>query len=599
MIFVALAVDYDGTLAHDGRVDDATIAALEKVKKSGRKVILVTGRDLPICKRVFNGLEIFDLIVAENGALLFDPAQSEEEPLSPPPADRFVALLQERKVAPLSVGRSIVATWEPNETIVLDAIRDLGLELHIIFNKGAVMVLPANINKASGLKQALKRLGLSPHNVVGIGDAENDQAFLSACGCAVAVANALPSVKEQADFVVADHGAGVAELAEILTGDGSRRPQHRLQQRSACHWRGCRRERCVRLKPVDTVLVTGSSGGGKSTVVTALLEQMIEAELQFCVVDPEGDYAEFADAVVVGDAKHEPRIPEIMDLLAKPDTSVVVNLLAIDPAERPRYLAGLLPELSKLRIETGRPHWIVLDEAHHCLPANWDPAPVSLPQELPAAIAVTVHPEEVAADFLKLVTTVVGVGDQADAMIEKFCEARGDVSAKVMEPPDAKHGLIWTDADRAQSIALKTAQGAPEAAHSQIRRRELGEDKSFYFRGPKGALNLRAQNLAIFLQLAEGVDDDTWMHHLRAGEYSQWFDQAIKDEDMAAEARRVEQDETLSAEETRSKSRNWSRANTRLRPKAPNKTEGCTRPPAETKRFLRNDEMVVGTECCV
>jgi len=50
------------------------------------------------------------------------------------------------------------------------------------------MVLPAGINKASGLPAALARLRLSPLNVVGIGDAENDTAFLQACGCAVAVA---------------------------------------------------------------------------------------------------------------------------------------------------------------------------------------------------------------------------------------------------------------------------------------------------------------------------------------------------------------------------------------------------------------------------
>jgi hypothetical protein len=79
---------------------------------------------------------------------------------------------------PLSVCRSIVATWEPNEKVVLDTIRDLELELQIVCNKGAVMVLPVGINKASGLAAALARLQLSPLNVVGIGDAENDHAFL-------------------------------------------------------------------------------------------------------------------------------------------------------------------------------------------------------------------------------------------------------------------------------------------------------------------------------------------------------------------------------------------------------------------------------------
>ena len=153
MFFVALAVDYDGTIARNGRVDAATVAALEEVKKSGRKLILVTGRDLDDLQRVFPEIGIFNLVVAENGALLFDPETKEEELLAAAPADKLIEYLHNRKVAPLSIGRCIVATWEPNETIVLEAIRDLGLELHIIFNKGAVMVLPAEINKASGLKQ--------------------------------------------------------------------------------------------------------------------------------------------------------------------------------------------------------------------------------------------------------------------------------------------------------------------------------------------------------------------------------------------------------------------------------------------------------------
>ena len=100
---------------------------------------------------------------------------------------------------------------------MLETIRDLGLELQVIFNKGAVMVLPAGVNKASGLVAALDELGLSPHNVVGVGDAENDHAFLAACECAVAVANALPTIKERADHVTAgEDGDGVRELIDAL-----------------------------------------------------------------------------------------------------------------------------------------------------------------------------------------------------------------------------------------------------------------------------------------------------------------------------------------------------------------------------------------------
>ena len=110
----------------------------------------------------------------------------------------------------------IVATWEPHEAKPSSkTIHDLGLELQVIFNKGAVMVLPSGVNKATGLAAALAELGLSPHNAVGVGDAENDHAFLRVCECSAAVANALPAVKDTADIVMkGDHGAGVAELID-------------------------------------------------------------------------------------------------------------------------------------------------------------------------------------------------------------------------------------------------------------------------------------------------------------------------------------------------------------------------------------------------
>jgi len=221
MHYLALATDYDGTLASDGRVDDETIAALDRLRDSGRRLILVTGRHLDDLLYVFPEINLCDWVVLENGALLYRPATREEKPLGAPPPEEFVKALQQRGVDPLAVGRVIVATWHPHENTVLDVIRDLGLEYQVIFNKGAVMVLPSGVNKASGLSAALKELGLSPHNTVAIGDAENDQALLDCCGCGVAVANALPMLKERADFVTkGDRGAGVVELInQLLASD--------------------------------------------------------------------------------------------------------------------------------------------------------------------------------------------------------------------------------------------------------------------------------------------------------------------------------------------------------------------------------------------
>ncbi len=219
MRFLVLAADYDGTLACDGKVDDKTLDALGRLRASGRKLVLVTGRHLPDLQSVFPKLELFDRVVAENGGLLYRPATREEKPLAEAPDPRFISLLRERDV-PVTVGRVIVATWQPHDAEVLSAIRDLGLDLQVIFNKGAVMVLPSGVNKATGLRAALEELGISLHNVVSVGDAENDHSFLRISECAVAVANALPALKERADVVLdAPRGAGVTELIDRLLAD--------------------------------------------------------------------------------------------------------------------------------------------------------------------------------------------------------------------------------------------------------------------------------------------------------------------------------------------------------------------------------------------
>ena len=217
MRYLAIACDFDGTLAHDGVVEDAAVDALRCCRDSGRKLIMVTGRELADLRGAFARLDLFERIVAENGGTLYTPASDDESPLAAPPSDAFVQALAARGVAPVSVGRAVVATWSPHETAVLETIRDLGLELHVIFNKGAVMVLPSGINKASGLVAALAELAIPARNVVAIGDAENDHALIDSAAIGVAVANAVPMLRERADLVtVGDHGKGVIELIERL-----------------------------------------------------------------------------------------------------------------------------------------------------------------------------------------------------------------------------------------------------------------------------------------------------------------------------------------------------------------------------------------------
>jgi HAD superfamily hydrolase (TIGR01484 family) len=216
-----LATDYDGTLAEDGGVSNSTIRALEDLRRSRRGIILVTGRELPQLLEIFDRTDLFDWIVAENGALLYHPATRTKRLLTEPASIAFIAELQRRGVAPVSAGDAIVATWRPHETTVQEVIRELGLKLRITLNKDAVMVLPIGVNKATGMEAALKEMKLSWTDVAGIGDAENDLAFLRKCQCSAAVANALESVKVKTDFVTrAPRGDGVVEfIHEMLSGD--------------------------------------------------------------------------------------------------------------------------------------------------------------------------------------------------------------------------------------------------------------------------------------------------------------------------------------------------------------------------------------------
>jgi hydroxymethylpyrimidine pyrophosphatase-like HAD family hydrolase len=211
--YLAFATDYDGTLAKDGHVAAHVLQAIERVRAAGLKTLLVTGRQMPELRALFPRIDLFDAIVAENGAELLLPPAGREEILGDPPSTEFLAEMKRLDVTPFSVGKVIFATWRPHEAVIAQSIIRLGLDYQIIFNKDAVMVLPKGINKATGVASALERLGISSSQLAGIGDAENDLPLLRICGWSGAVANALPSVKARSQFVAAhDHGAGVVEF---------------------------------------------------------------------------------------------------------------------------------------------------------------------------------------------------------------------------------------------------------------------------------------------------------------------------------------------------------------------------------------------------
>ncbi len=220
MWYHVLACDYDGTLASEGRIAPETMQALHRVRDSGRRIVLITGRQFDDLLGICPEIDLLDWVVAENGAILYEPRGKRVDDLAAPAPAAFLAAL-ERAGVPFSTGRIVVSTVVPHETAVRRAIHDLGLELQIIFNRESVMVLPAAVSKQSGLEEALRRLGVPAHKVIGIGDAENDLAFLRLAGFAVAVGNAVPSLAAEADLVTrAANGAGVREFVEewLLAG---------------------------------------------------------------------------------------------------------------------------------------------------------------------------------------------------------------------------------------------------------------------------------------------------------------------------------------------------------------------------------------------
>jgi HAD superfamily hydrolase (TIGR01484 family) len=557
MRYLALATDYDGTLAEQGTVSEETLDALRRLRESGRRLLLVTGRELDDLRRVFPQFAIFDRIVAENGALLFCPETREERPLAEAPPAALVERLKALGVQPLSVGRVIIATWSPHEQVVLEAIHALGLELQVIFNKGAVMVLPSGVNKAFGLRAALAELALSAHNTVSVGDAENDHALLAECELGIAVENALPMLKERADCTTREaRGAGVRELIAGLLASDLRELEPRLTRHDIALGADDKGTPVVLHPYGRRVLLCGASGSGKSTFATAFLEALVERAYQFCLVDPEGDFGGLDFALALGDEQSAASVEEVATVLRSADKSVIASLLALPLEERSAFLLQLFARCAELRARTGRPHWFVIDEAHHMLPESDIALPDPIVHAPSGLLLITVHPDKLASSVLRQVDTLIVVGPDPHESIEAFAAAVG-ATVPASAAPSEGQVVCWSLRGGSGPVAF-----TPIKPKSERRRHDrkyaagaLGEDKSFYFRGPDSKLNLRAHNLMLFLQIGDGVDDGTWTYHLRKHDYSDWVKTAIKNDELAQSVAQIESDAALGAGESRKRVR--------------------------------------------
>jgi len=355
-----------------------------------------------------------------------------------------------------------------------------------------------------------------------------------------------------ADLTVSgERGAGVRELIERIIEDD-------LESFDDLAARGIELGTAdsgpVRLRPYcGGVLLVGSSGAGKSTLATGFIERLGAAGYQYCLIDPEGDYEDLPDSMTIGTPQRAPSPEEAVQILLA-GQNVVLQLLGVDIPERPRYFEALAARLGESRSVSGRPHWIIMDEAHHFFPEDGSAGSLYGRHSL---FFITTKPALLARKAVEHIDAVIAVGDHAGEMIAASWHRSG-VQARtcdIQPPPLRGEALLSrrTSADKAERFVVSPGKTQQRRHRRKYAQGELTQEKSFFFTGPTFALKLRAQNLTSFLQLGFGVDDETWDYHLRLGEYSHWIRESLGDEELAADVAQIETQAGLTAADSRAR----------------------------------------------
>jgi hydroxymethylpyrimidine pyrophosphatase-like HAD family hydrolase len=538
--FRAVALDFDGTLA-DGRVAPDTLAAVAEVRARRIRVILVTGRIMSELRAVFPDVEDYaDAVVAENGALVITPVGVRQ--VAAPIGRAVSAALTARGVAHRN-GQVLVACAAVDEPAALEVIRELGLECRLVRNRGELMILPAGVTKGAGLLEALGDLGLSHHNTIGVGDAENDHSLLDACEIGVAVANAVDAIRGHADMVLElPDGQGVASLLRgpLLAGRAHLHPR-RWQITLGTDDHG----QPVRLPASQlNVAVCGGTGEGKSYLAGLICEQLVGLRYSLIVLDPEGDHlglGELRGVLVTGGTDRRLADPaEVVRLLRHGHVSVVVDLSHLDAAGRATYATDLAGEVEAHRAATGLPQWVAVDEAHGPVGRTattrgmLDPATKGY-------LLVTWRPEELSALALVALDAVITLGspDPASQFVDLTAAVadmpRAEI-ARLLEGPTGRAVLAWRQHPREAVAFTLGYRLTPHLRHEH--KYGLGgvsPAHRFHFRTepdiPTGAV---AANLAELEAELGRCDQGVLRHHCRGHDFSRWAADVYRDHALAA-----------------------------------------------------------------
>lgn len=368
--FKVLACDLDGTLAKDGVVAPRTWDMLRQAKIAGLTLILVTGRVMDSFVNSGPFAELFEAIVAEDGAVVYFPKPDVVRLPFGRLSSVVIQRLEEMKI-PLERGISLVATRIPYDEVILNVLQDVNIGVTIEYNRGTVMLLPPGATKGTGLSYALQELGYSPRNLVACGDAENDRSMLELAELSVAVPDAIPEIKNLADTVLPENAEGLETSFEKLIAQllARRGPAHRLRPERRLVLGYGKDGAPVYLDPltlVDSRLgIFGASNSGKSWLAGLLSEELFRLGYQVCIIDPEGDYratASSTHSLHLGVSQTSfPSMADLLNLVEWHGVSMVLDLSTRALEERFAYVLEFMRALRGLRARRGRPHWFLID----------------------------------------------------------------------------------------------------------------------------------------------------------------------------------------------------------------------------------------------
>ena len=542
-----IALDYDGTFALNGRAHPAALDAVRQARSRGVRMILVTGRILSELKRVLPEHDIFDAIVAENGAVLAFP-NDKTQVLARPPSHVLFDELCRRDVA-INFGECIVEADAKDAPVLLQTVRQFELPLTLLFNRSRVMLLPQGISKATGLRQLLRTLRLSLHNCIGIGDAENDHALLDACEIGAAVAWGSKGLREIADHVIeGDPETAVGEYIREVSGH-PRLPPHRAHSRRILLGHtsdGAPVEAAVH---GHNVLITGDPRSGKSWITGLGCEQLILHGYCLCVIDPEGDYAPLESlpgVIVMAATGTPPRMEEIERALRYPEVSVVLDLSTLHHEEKSTFVNRLLPKLAELRRRVGLPHWIVVDEAHYFLRQANLASCVDF--DLAAYVLVTYRPSQLPPALMRAVESTIATPFTNREEIAALAEAWGAEGAATTLQ-QLLGNLAIDEAALINHLDPKLPPTRFKIANritSHVRHRAkyievpLPSERAFVFTCNSRAFGPPARTLSEFVTLQDRVPSLAMESHARRGDFSRWIEDVFGDAPLAASVRRIE-----------------------------------------------------------